>query len=241
MSRLSGIPVVYGIDPYNEGTIQEHNLGAIGYDADGRKFKYAKFGAGLTAGNLLQAPAEDTNEQGLSPAANAAIGAISVSITCGGTIAANLFADGYLVVASTPGNGISYKIKSHPALASATAATIELFEPLKVAITTSSTVDLVMNPCKNVIQNPTTASSSPVGVAVIAGTSGSYGWIQVAGAGMVLAQGTITVGGLVVASNGTAGAVEAAANDSTEAQAPVGVALTGIATAENGILNLMLG
>ena len=238
---LSGIPVIYGIDPYNESTIQDHNLGAIGYDADGRKFKYAKFGAVLVAGNVLQAPAEDTSDQGLSPAANAAIGAKSVSITCGATVAANLFADGYLVVASTPGNGISYKIKSHPALAAATAATIELYDPLKVAITTGSTVDLVMNPYKNVIQNLASPSSAPVGVAMIATTASSYGWIQVAGAGVVLAQGTLTVGTLCVASNATAGAVEAAANDSTEAQAPVGVCLTGVATTENGILNLMLG
>jgi hypothetical protein len=237
---LTGIPVIYGIDPYTQSSIQEHNLGAVGFSSDGRKFRYVKFGGTLIAGNLLQAPAENTGEQGLAVAAAAAIDALNVSVTCGGTVAANLFADGYLVVTTTDGNGIYYKIKSHPALASATAATFELYDPLVVALTTSSKVDLVMNPYKNVIQNPTSASAAPVGVAVIAGTSAYYGWIQTGGPACVLAQGTLTVGAPCVASNATAGAIEVAANDSTEAQVTVGTALTGVATTENGILNLAL-
>jgi hypothetical protein len=238
---LSSTPVIFGIDPYVESAYQEHQLGAVGFTADGRKFHYAKAGASLTAGNLIQAPAQDTGEQNLAPAANAAIGATSVSVTCGGTVAANLFTEGYLVITVTPGNGLYYRIKKHDALASATATTFELYDPLKIAITAAaSKIDLVMNPYKNVIQNPSSATAAPVGVTLIAATSTYYFWVQSGGVAPVLAQGTLTVGNLVVASNGTAGAVENAANSSTEAQAVVGVATTGVATGENGGVNLML-
>ena len=115
---------------------------------------------------------------------------------------------------------------------------VTLYDPLVVALTTASRVDFVANPYNSVIQNPTTATSAPVGVAMLATTSGYYGWIQTGGVGVVKADAgaAVTVGTSVVASNGTAGCVEGEAG----AQAPVGIALTGIATGEFGTAHLTL-
>ena len=157
------------------------------------------------------------------------------------TATANQFAGGWVVVTgeASTGTGYQYRIKSHPA-ASAAVCTFTLEEPIQVALTATTQVDIVQNPFSGVIVNPTTASSTAVGVSCGVITSGYYGWLQTRGVATVLADGGLTVGALVVASNGTAGAVEVAANASTEAQAPVGVAVTSVATTEYGAVNLRL-
>lgn len=221
-----------------ESTTQLHNLGALAQSADGRMFRYAKAGASaLVPGTLVQGPAEVTNHQNVAPAA-AAIGDTQVTVTLGATAAtANQYAEGWLVGTVTPGQGYAYKIKSHPAAASAATLTLTLEDPLEVALTTSSRLDLVANPYSAVIINPTTASSSPVGAAVNNIAAASYGWIQVQGPCCLLNDGGSTVGTNVSASNGTAGAVEAAVT----AQAACGYAMTGIATTEYGAIFLTIG
>lgn len=238
---LTGLPVIYGIDPYTSETVPSVPLGAIGYSNDGRKFRYCKNNAtnAMVAGDVQQAPAEDTGDQNLTVNVAAAIGSKTVSVASA-TVTANQYADGYLAVTGTAGNGLYYKIKSHPA---ATAATLvlNLYDPIKVALTTSSTVDLVANPYNGVIINPTTASSSIAGVAMTAVAASSYAWIQTGGPGIVTAgAGTaLTVGAEVVASNGTAGSVETGA-DATDAQSIVGVAITGVAAGESGMVMLTI-
>jgi len=81
-----------------------------------------------------------------------------------------------------------------------------------------------------------TDTGGVIGAAVDNITAASYGWLQTKGACALLADGTVTVGTSVVASNGTAGAVEAA----TGAQQIVGFALSGIATTEYGAIFLTL-
>jgi len=214
-----------------------HNLGERAVTPDGRVFRYCKAGAtALVPGKLQQAPAEVTNHQDLTPAA-AAIGATSVTVTLGATAAtANQYAGGWLMVTVTPGQGYQYKIKSHPAADASATLALALEDAIVVALTTSSRCDLVLNPYSGVIVNPTTASSTPVGVAVTAITAAQFGWLQVGGVANVLADGTVTVGTALVASNATAGAVEAL----TGVQAPVGIAVTGIASTEYGAVRLLL-
>lgn len=218
--------------------MQEHQLGARAKMADGRVFRYCKAGGtALVPGKLQQAPAEITNHQNLTPAA-AAIGATSVTVTLGATAAtANQYAGGWLIVTTTPGQGYQYKIKSHPAADASATLVLSLEDPILVALTTSSVVDLVLNPYSGVIVNPTTASSCPVGVAVYPITASYYGWIQTGGVATILSDGGSTVGTNVSASNATAGSVEAAVTG----QAAVGVAVTGVATTEYGAFRLFLG
>ena len=239
---LGGIPVIYGIDPHSQEEVPQHQLGAIGFTTDGRRFRYAKAGAALTAGDLLQSPAEVTAQESLAPAAAAALGATSISVTTGGTVTSNAYADGYAVITNTPGNGIYYKIKSNEAVTGATTMVIKLYDPITVALTTAaSKIDLVFNPFAGVIQNPATPTGCPVGVAPRAFTSGYYGWIQDKGSCSVLAGGNITVGRQVVADLGVAATVVVAANATTEVYPVVGYAQTTVATGENATIFLNIG
>lgn len=223
-------------DIFSTSATKYSTLGAKVTLGDGRSFRYCLAGAtALVPGKLQQSSAEDTtNYQNLTPTATAA-GAVSVVTSSTVTATANILTDGYMIVTVTPGQGYVYQIGGNAAASSA-ALTVTLNDPIQVALTTSSRIDLVTNPFSSVVVNPTTATSSPAGVAVYPVTAAQYGWIQVQGVAPVLADGAVTVGTQLVASNGTAGAVEAL----TGVQAIVGTAVTGIATTEYGAVNLEL-
>lgn len=241
MSKYNGVVIGSGLPPVLDEANPTHELGERIVTPEGRAFRYAKAGtSALVAGELLQSPAEDTAVQSIAVAA-AVVGATSVTTTGTVTVTADEYAGGWLVATGEggTGNGVMYRIKSHPA-ATAAVVTVTLEDPLQVAFSASTQVDFVKNPYNGVIVNPTTASGTVVGVAVNNITASQYGWIQTEGVATVLSQGGATVGALQVASNGTAGAVEAATNASTEAQAVVGIAVTGIATTEYGAVKLLL-
>lgn len=236
MSLLTGTLNSAGQPLFSSNANPQHTLGEEISTNDGRRFRYAKAGgSALVVGTLLQAPAETTTAQNLA-VSPAAVGDITVTTTTTLTATANQFAGGYVMVTVTPGVGYSYKIKSHPAVTSA-ALTLTLEDPILVALTTSSRIDLVSSRYNGVIINPATATSAPVGAAIYPVASGEYGWIQVEGICNLLADGAITVGTELAASNGVAGAVEPLAG----VQAAVAIAITGIATTENGAVNLLLG
>src|SRR3990167_8955253 len=137
-----------------------HALGAYRETHDGRGYRYAGAGAAaLVAGNVLQHAVEDADHDDLAVAAAAAIGATAVTITTGsgsGNLTANEYAGGYLCVSNDAGEGFTYKIKSHPAIAASTDGVITLFDEdgLVEALTTSSKVTLQQHPYDNVIQAP---------------------------------------------------------------------------------------
>lgn len=216
-------------DPHLVDTNPLFALGNMMELPDGRRYRYSLAGGvALVAGTLQQTAPEVANHETLAVAAAAAIGATSVSVTLGATAAtANQYAGGYLVVSRTPGNGITYKIKGHLAIGSSGTGTINLTEPLIVALTTSSKVCLVLNPWAGTVIYPTTCTSSAAGVAPVAVAAGSYYWAQTHGIASVLADGALTVGSFVSPSNGTAGAVE----NGVIAQGIVGIATqTGVTT-----------
>lgn len=229
------MPVIYGIKPHETETVPSHELGALGIDGTGRKFRYVRAGGtALVVGDLLQSKAENTSDQGLAFSA-AAVGATTVTTTTTVTVDANEYANGYLVVTITPDLGRTYRIKSHPA-ASAATLVITLYDPIVTAWTTDTRADLVANPYFNVIQHPATATSCPVGVAVSAIAASSYGWIGTGGIFGVLSTGATAVGQSVVADT-AAGAVI----DSASTTRPViGMAAAGIASGENGAIFLTI-
>ena len=237
MSKLSSTASTLAQDLFVSSAVAQQELGEIAFAVDGRKFRYARAGAApLVAGTLLQSPAEVVNHENLIPAITA-IGATQVTVTLGATAATtNQYADGFLIVTVTPGQGYSYKISSHPAAIGGATLVLTLEDPLLVALTASSRIDLVANQFSAMIINPAAASSTPKAVALYPLPATYYGWVQVEGAACLLADGAITVGTALVASNGTAGAVEALAG----VQAPVGTAITGIATTEYGLVDIKL-
>ena len=171
------------------------SLGALYVAPDGiRKYRYVRAGSSaLTVGNLLQAPAEDTGDQNIAGTVQA-VGVTSL-VTAAMTVTANQYAGGYVTVTVTPGLGTIYRIKGHAAFTAA-AATFELEEPLRVALTATTRLDFAPNPYNGVVACPTTRTSAIVGVAVNDITLSQYGWVQTAGPCNVLndAAGAITVG-----------------------------------------------
>jgi hypothetical protein len=236
---LTTLPGAAPLGPYVAGpTSEDIMLGSKFVDQQGNAYRRALVGAStLVPGTLLQAPAEITNHQNLTPTAGSAIGSTVITATLGATLAsANQYAEGYVVVTVTPGQGYRYRISSHAAVISGGVITINLDDPLLVALTTSSRIDLVLNQYSGVIINPTTATSCAVGAAIYPATTGTYTFIQTSGAASVLAQGTIVVGTMLAASSTTAGAVVAFSG----VLAPVGIAQHGIATTEYGVIKLQL-
>jgi len=235
MSLLTSNPTTAAQPLFSSSTTQMHNLGEQMVTPDGRKYRYCRAGAvALVPGKLYQASAEVTANQNLTAVANSA-GDFTVSSSSTITVTANQYAGGFIMVSVTPDVGKMYKIKSHAAYTSA-APTFVLEDPIQTAWTTSTRFDLVANPYADVIVNPATASSCPVGAAIYPVAIGAYGWLQTKGPTNLLADGTITVGTSLAASNAVAGAVEPLAG----VQAEVGNAITGIATTEYGAVFLTL-
>lgn len=238
MPQLTSDPQGAGQPLYTSSATAMHALGERLVTSDGRVFRYAKAGTSdLVAGNWIQSPAEIGNHQNLVATA-AAIGASTVTVTLGGTAAtANQYAGGQAVVTVTPGLGQCVAITSHPAQTSGSGTLVlTLSEPLRVAWTASTRVDLVPNQFNGVIQNPvTTLTGSCVGVAVYIITGGEYGWIQRSGLCGALIAGTPAVGAAIVVPGTAAGA--AVVDGAASATSIVGVmASTGGDGECNGVM-----
>jgi hypothetical protein len=202
----------FGTQPgFDSNATPLHSVGTRAETADGRKYRYVQAGAvALVRGNMIQAPAQLTEHDQLTPSV-AAIGATQVSVTLGSTaVTANQYADGWICIDTTPGLGQFCKILSHPAADASAAVVITLVEAdaLLVALTGSSRVTLVPNPYKSVIQSPvTTLTGAVLGAAIYPIPAAEYGWIQTGGPSAVLVAGTPGVGLAVVVPGTAAGCV----------------------------------
>ena len=145
-----------------------------------RVFRYAQLGGvAATPGDLLQ-----TNVQ------------FSVAVTGGGTdpaggktftffhtasgAAADLYAEGYLytITGTTAARlGLSYRVRTHALIATDTAGTLYLYDPLQVAESVDDLYRLIVNPYKLVTQN-TANTAGAAGVLVCPATTNDYVWIQ---------------------------------------------------------------
>ena len=230
-------------DVFATSTTQGTDLGAYATTGDGRVFRYGRAAAtALTAGLLVQGPAEDTsNLENLIPTASA-IGVKTVTLSTTPTIGANQLSGGYLAVTTGAGYGYMYKIAGNTVstgITTATSPVITLEDPLQAALVlATSKVDLYPNPYGAIVVNPTTATSDPLGAVVTAIAGSAYGWIQTHGpVTLTVGAGGLTVGGPVVPSATTAGQVIAMA---TTAQIQIGTAVTGVAANESGMVSLSL-
>ncbi len=235
--------ILTAITPTTNGTAQQQysvsNVGAYATTGDGRGFRFAyDGGTALSAGYLYQAAAEDaTNLHGLT-CATVAVGDTSVSVTStASTIAANALAGGLLTFTGASG-GQTYSISGNTAAASS-AFTITLSDPIRTALTTPS-ADCAYNPYWNIVKNPTTATSAPIGAAIIATSGTQYAWVQTQG---VIAlpndnQSTISPGTIVAASVNTAGAITHFLNGTTPCI--VGIAMETISGTKWGLVKLQL-
>lgn len=209
MSQLTSDPQAAGQPLYVSSSTQVHRLGERLVTSNGNVYRYCKAGEALVAGNFIQSPAQAANHQNISVAA-AAIGATTITVTLGATAAtANQYAGGQAVVTITPGLGQAINIQGHPAADASATLVLTLDEPLRVALTTDTRIDLVPNQYNGVIQSPaTTLTGTSVGVATYIIASAEFGWLQRSGLCGALMADTTAVGKAIVIPSGTAGAAK---------------------------------
>ena len=170
--------------PWEESVSQNYVIGSKLRFNDGRVFRYCKNGAGaLVKGFMCQGPAIVTNyvdevQTGHGIAADASSG--NILITTGATPAANLFAQGWLVVNEGTGIGQVRKILTSGSHATIIAVT---FTPaLEAAIAVTDDCSLIQSPYVATIVMPTaTPTNVPVGIPPIAVTAAYYYWSQTGG------------------------------------------------------------
>jgi hypothetical protein len=231
------------VNGYSNSSVQSHPLGTVGETNDGRIFKYAQAGASdLIAGSLYQSAAPIANHLART-APVVAVGAVSFTFTPGATAgAANLYAEGYLNVdtGTASENGYIYAVSGHAAITSSVAFTLNLIDPIQVALSASSTVGLVHNSYKNVIVSATTQTAPTAGVAPCIITATQYGWLQTWGPASVLINGTPGVGISVVPSATTAGAVDVATVAAEVNTRSIGWTMQVCVSTKNNLINLRI-
>jgi len=189
---LPNPPKVWADNLRDIGTTKLYPLGTERKTFDGDIYVYVKAGATtLAAGNFQTYLTTHVNEQTVTVAHP--IGTTTVTVTDGsGT--ADLYADGYLVVAAGTGIGECYRIKSNTATSGGTVK-ITLYEGLATAWSTSDTdVNVYQNRYNGLIKNPHDAQQRPVCVTQWPITALYYGWALKKGYGSLVVE-VLTGGG----------------------------------------------
>lgn len=192
--KLASNATILAFDPFTVDTgDSSHNLGEAIALADGREFRYGQAVSTCTRGKLNQAPAPIANHANMTTAA-AAIGATSVTVTPGATAGdANIYSEGYLVVNDVDGEGATYQVKGHAAITSSTAFIVDLFDPIRVALTANSQCTLVHNAYKLHVEATVTTTRGS-GVPLVTSAASDYSWLQTKGVASVLIGSAATLG-----------------------------------------------
>lgn len=192
-------------------SVKGERIGAYDETLDGRGFRYTLAGGtALAPGKIAVAATVDSNATNKTVDAAVAIGAKKVTFTPGGNISANTYQDGFLTVNDATGEGITYLVKGHAAGTSAASMTVNLLEPVEVALVAStSEVSLTQNPWSAAVIAVVDQADMVVGVPNVSITASYYGWSQTKGVCAVLADEAVTAGVAVTTGSSTAGSVEA--------------------------------
>jgi hypothetical protein len=209
-------------------------IGAVGFTTDGRRFRLCSLpstGTTLAACKLIQGPAQvsayhlgtvSANSIG-DGSENSSSGVNFVTYTFNGgatTVAANLFAGGFLSVVTGTGSPQQVQIAGNPAVTSSTTINLTLQDPIVLATANTATAELYVNAYTNPIVTPGSGSgltAQPIGVPQVGVTVSSnsgqntYFWAQDQGLATCLGQGATTLGNGAAASTSAAGALAAVA------------------------------
>ena len=215
---------IYGASPAN-GTQTTAGTGFLDSSAvtyvgqkfetsDGRELVFvANGGVALSAGVLVQAPAQITAQQGLAmtvpTAYPATAGLYQILVTASSTVVSvNQFAGGYASISTGTGIGQLLKIASHQAAANGATFVVNLEDPIQTTLDATSKVSLLYNPyghgtasaagavSSGVIVKPATATGLTIG-ATLYGIAASTAPIYNSTTGALSTAGTIQYGLIV--------------------------------------------
>jgi hypothetical protein len=202
-------------------------VGQVAWDVNGKMFRYALNGASaLVKGQMCQSPASlGSTYQNMVVAVAGKVGDTNLQITNGtSTITSQQFEGGSISIysAGTDLIGDEYTITGVTGtLTTGGALKVFLDRPLRYAVTTSATVNMMPSPFSGVIVCPTTLTGIPVGMAVYEIPANQYGWIQTHGVAPYTADGSAVVPGAML------GAAQSVAGSLTLATAGAGYAVVG--------------
>lgn len=184
-------------DIYSTSQYRQHQFGTMGVDKYGDLYRYAQIGAvAAVAGKLYSAPTQITNHHNI--AASAAVTANGkvhkVTLTLGATAAAeNEYAGGLLIANDNSPEGETYRIIGHPAADASATLEVNVEQPFKTNIATTSEFTLVHNTWNGAIVNA--AFTLPMaGVPLMDMTAAYYGWLKTRGIASVLIGSAATLG-----------------------------------------------
>lgn len=191
-------------------------LGQVAQTSDGRTFAYGRNGTGggtaLAPGKLTQgalSTANYVNRTGVTYAA----GTNQVTFTLGTTAATDLFKGSYFYVNAGTGAGQMCLIVGNTAATAgnSNSVTLKLKDSLYAATSVSdSKFSIQPSPYSSLKISDQSAATAifATGVPLVSVADTYYGWFQVGGPASVLANGTPAVGGSVIPSATTNGAVD---------------------------------
>ncbi len=219
------------IDLYSGSSTQPgpYLVGQIAWDVNGKAFRYCLNGASaLVKGNLVQSPVSlGSTYQNMVVGTAGKVGDAFIQVTNGtSTITSQQFEGGSISIytAGTDLVGDEYTIIGVTGtLTTGGALKVYLDRPLRYAVTTSATVNMMPSPFSGVIVCPTTLTGVPVGIAVYEIPASQYGWIQTHGVAPYIADNSAVVVGAML------GAAQSVAGSLTLATAGAGIAVVGMA------------
>jgi len=174
------IPVNQSI--YEASDTQQAPLGTR-LEVGDKVMYYAKLSssANVAAGKIVCSPPLIASHQAdiLTPAATSA-GVNTISVTLGTAMTLNQYAEGYMIISSGTGSGMSYRIKGNSAAATAGTATVTLYDPIKEPMTATTELNFISN-IYDGVKVGSEVLDTPVGVVPTAVTTGQYFWLQTAG------------------------------------------------------------
>ena len=179
-------------DIFSESSTQLFPLGTR-YEYGENTYRYAKAGAAIQAGLIVQAAAITEGDIAVQSAVTA--GDKTISLTTTATTTDNQYDEGYLFITQNNAQaarvGGVHRIKSHTS-GSAGTLTFTLYEAIKVALDTSSKVTIIANRYNGVITAAAAPTAELVGVTYPLQdvdntiTSGYYFWVQTHGLASVV-------------------------------------------------------
>jgi hypothetical protein len=232
---------------YEESSTPKYAIGEKLELADGRVFRYGYTAAAVNAAELVS---QDLSATALVETDNIVIAASGDFSPAAGSnkfqitlasVTANQYAGGYFQTANDGGDGTgeghSYRIKSNSATGATTSGKvdIELYDPIKVTMTTATDVAIVGSLWYNVLAATSATDYVVAGVSPIAFTANYYGWFQTAGIALIASDGALAIGVNLTLSDSDAGHVQL---KDAETEPLVGFAL--YASDDNGHVGVLL-
>ena len=220
-------PVALGNDAFTVTADLVHDLGTKGRTPDGRTFIYSKNGSTEIAAARLVKMADVTGDhENVVFQTAGVVGDREIKVTIATTeVSANEYIGGVAVINDGTGQGYTYSITEHDT--GDGTITFKIAEPLQVATTIATTVQLIRNKYYGTLITDADLANVPIGVTPRVITASYYYWLQTYGPCSILIDATTkpTAGQPLTIGDVTSGAVEvvAAVTEPIVGQAMIGV------------------